>query len=72
MLHDNKCVGECSLSPALSVLSLCFPLGLNFLGSFWQTLMSVEQSWLVVLPTPTVTTRTDRMNAEVGWFVVLF
>lgn len=29
--------------------------------------MSVEQSWLVVLPTPTVTTRMDHMNAEVCW-----
>lgn len=31
--------------------------------------MSAEQSWLVVLPTPTVTTRMDPMNAEVGWIV---
>lgn len=32
--------------------------------------MSVEQSWLVALPTPSVTTRMDHMNAEVRWFYI--
>lgn len=40
----------------------------NPAGSFMTTsawmLMSVVQSWLVVLPTPTVTTLKDHMNAE--------